>query len=155
MDIIVIDTRLMLSKVYGEPGVLSYICNQVFSYMSKTDHEYDIVTISTKFNRYRYQHADDIVDIVTNLSISIPSHCDDIVDITISTYILTISNRYRQGFINIDTSKLWRYRPYRHDIDKVTSISIPAHWHIDVIVDIVMTRFRRYRYYPDVDEVQF
>ena len=93
-------------------------------YMSKTYHEYDIVdivTISTKFCRYRYKHT-----------------------VTISS-ISSISLRYRQSFVDIDTSTLWRYRRYRYvidtyrgyrnDIDKVSSTSILAH--CDDIVDIV------------------
>ena len=64
-----------------------------------------------RYRRYRY-------DIDKVLSISIPAHCDEIVDIvTISTHILTISSiskRYRQDFVNIDTSALWRYRRYRY-----------------------------------------
>ena len=92
-----------------------------------------------RYRRYRY-------DIDKVLSISIQAHCDDIVDIvdivTISTHISTISSilkRYRQGFVNIETSTLWRYRRYRryrYDID----------------------RFRQYRYiflyYPTVDELK-
>ena len=45
--------------------------------------------------------------------------------LSISTHILmmSMSKRYRQGFVNIDTSKLWWYRRYR----QISSISILSH----------------------------
>ena len=66
--------------------------------------------------------------------------------------ISSISLRYRQSFVDIDTSTLWRYRSisstslryrhifwwyrqYRNDIDNVSSTSILAY--CDDIVDIV------------------
>ena len=67
---------------------------------------------------------------------------------------------HEYDIVDIDTSTLWRYRRYRYDIDtyfddivdidKVLSTSIQAH--CDDIVDI--DRFRRYRYYPTVDELK-
>ena len=135
------------------------------SYMSKTDHDYDIVDIlkiSIKFCRYRYKHTVtissiwfDIVRISAKFcryrykhTVTISTGIVDIVDIvTISTHILTISSiskRYRRGFVNIHTSTLWWYRRYRYDINKVLSISIQAH--CDDIVDIVTISTLRYRH---------
>ena len=116
--------------------------------MSKTDHEYDIVdivTISTKFCRYRYQHT------LTISSISFRyKHTVTISSISLrNRHIFRRHRRYWQSFVNIEPSILWRYRRYRYDIDKVLSISIPANFddivdnvtmqaHCDDIVDIVM-----------------
>ena len=84
--------------------------------------------------RYRRYHHD--IDKVS--WISVPAYCDDIVDIvTISTQISTIpsmSKRYRQSFVNIDTSTMWRYRQG-----------------FVIIGTCILWRYRRYRYDIDTD----
>ena len=108
-----------------------------------------------RYRRYRYD-----IDIFRryrqDIDISIPIFWDDIVDIvTISTHIstiLSISIRYWQG---LSTSRL----AHCDDVDIVTistyfvdivTISTKLYryryQHSDDIVDIVTTRFRRYRY---------
>ena len=107
-------------------------CTKSRQYMSKTDHEYDIVdivTISTKF--YRYQHT-----------------------VTISSISL-----HRHKFVDINTTTMWQYRRYRYDIDTyfddivdIESILTRFHQHRykqTVTISSISSRYRQSYDYID------
>ena len=112
-----------------------------------------------------------LVGIVLILTIS----SKDVIMVTISM----ISKRYRQGFVDIDTSIMWRYRLYRHivlvlmvpkprrycdEIDyivkiyfgiikihvDIVTIFMISSWHAGIDIDDIN---KIYRYRNDIDDI--
>ena len=62
--------------------------------------------------------------------------------------ISSISLRYRQSCVDIDTSTLWRYRRYRYDIDTYFDDIVDRQCFVNIDTS-TLWRYRRYRY--DID----